>query len=61
MSARPSISSAAALWRIARIGRPVTGRMLLAVVAGVGAAGAAIGLTATSAWLISRAAERPPV
>jgi thiol reductant ABC exporter CydC subunit len=61
MSARPGISSGTALWRIARIGRPVTGRMLLAVVAGVGAAGAAIGLTATSAWLISRAAERPPV
>jgi thiol reductant ABC exporter CydC subunit len=35
--------------------------MLLAVVAGAAAAGAAIGLTATSAWLISRAAERPPV
>jgi ATP-binding cassette subfamily C protein CydC len=35
--------------------------MVLAVAAGVAAAGAAIGLTATSAWLISRAAERPPV
>jgi ATP-binding cassette subfamily C protein CydC len=52
---------AAALWRVALIGRPVFGRMLLAVAAGVAAAGAAIGLTATSAWLISRAAERPPV
>ena len=51
----------AALWRVALIGRPVFGRMLLAVAAGVAAAGAAIGLTATSAWLISRAAERPPV
>ena len=50
-----------ALWRMAQIGRPVTARMLLAVAAGVAAAGAAIGLTATSAWLISRAAERPPV
>ncbi len=50
-----------ALWRVVGIGRPVTGRMLLAVAAGVAAAGAAIGLTATSAWLISRAAERPPV
>jgi len=46
---------------VAGIGRPVFGRMLLAVAAGVAAAGAAIGLTATSAWLISRAAERPPV
>jgi ABC-type transport system involved in cytochrome bd biosynthesis fused ATPase/permease subunit len=31
------------------------------VAAGVAAAGAAIGLTATSAWLVSRAAERPPI
>ena len=52
---------ARALWQVAGIGRPVFGRMLLAVAAGVAAAGAAIGLTATSAWLISRAAERPPV
>jgi thiol reductant ABC exporter CydC subunit len=36
-------------------------RLLLAVIAGVGAAGAAVGLSATSAWLISRAADRPPV
>jgi thiol reductant ABC exporter CydC subunit len=55
------VNAATALWRIARIGRPVTARMALAVAAGVGAAGAAIGLTATSAWLISRAAEQPPV
>jgi thiol reductant ABC exporter CydC subunit len=50
-----------ALRRITRIGRPVIDRLLLAVAAGVAAAGAAIGLTATSAWLVSRAAERPPV
>jgi ATP-binding cassette subfamily C protein CydC len=56
-----SSGGAAALWRVALIGRPVFGRMLLAVAAGVAAAGAAIGLTATSAWLISRAAEHPPV
>jgi thiol reductant ABC exporter CydC subunit len=31
------------------------------VAAGVAAAGAAIGLTATAAWLVSRAAERPPI
>src|ERR1035437_9466047 len=55
------MSGPIALWRIASIGRPVTARMALAVLAGVAAAGAAIGLTATSAWLISRAAERPPV
>lgn len=36
-------------------------RLLLAVVLGVGAAASAIGLTATSAWLIVRASEMPPV
>jgi thiol reductant ABC exporter CydC subunit len=54
-------TGAAALWRIARFGRPVTARLMLAVAAGVAAASAAIGLTATSAWLVSRAAEQPPV
>jgi len=34
---------------------------MLAVLAGVGAAGAGVGLMATSAWLISRAALHPPV
>ena len=33
--------------------------MVLAVLAGVGAGGAAIGLAATAAWLISKAAEQP--
>ncbi|GIJ48159.1 hypothetical protein Val02_50450 [Virgisporangium aliadipatigenens] len=41
--------------------RPAGPMLVLAVVAGVGAAGAAIGLIATSAWLISRAALHPPV
>ncbi len=36
-------------------------RVVLAAAAGMAGAGAAVGLTATSAWLISRAAERPPV
>ena len=49
------------LVRIARLGRPVSGRLALAVLAGVGSAVAAIGLASTSAWLISRAAEHPPV
>ena len=39
----------------------MSGRLALAVLAGVGSAAAAIGLAATSAWLISRAAEQPPV
>lgn len=49
------------LLRVVRLAGPVRGRLALAIVAGVGAAGAAVGLTATSAWLISRAAEHPPV
>jgi ATP-binding cassette, subfamily C, bacterial CydCD len=44
---------------ILRIGWPVRGRLVLALLAGVGAGVAAIGLAATSAWLISRAAEQP--
>jgi thiol reductant ABC exporter CydC subunit len=49
------------LRRIARLGRPVRGRLLVATLAGVGAAASAVGLAATSAWLIARAAEQPPV
>ena len=49
------------LVRVVRLAGPVRARLGLAVLAGVGAAGAAVGLTATSAWLISRAAEQPPV
>ncbi|MEU4694764.1 thiol reductant ABC exporter subunit CydC [Actinoplanes sp. NPDC023714] len=41
--------------------KPAAGRLGLALLAGVGAAGAAIALTACSAWLISRAALHPPV
>lgn len=51
----------AALVRIAGFGRPVAARLALALVVGAATAGAAIGLMATSAWLIARAAERPPV
>jgi thiol reductant ABC exporter CydC subunit len=49
------------LLRAAATARPVAGRLLLALLAGAAAAGAAVALAATSAWLISRAAERPPV
>ena len=49
------------LLRVARLGRPVSGRLVAAVLAGMGAAIAAIGLAVVSAWLISRAAEQPPV
>ena len=40
--------------------RPVGGRLVLSTFLGAGALGAGIGLIATSAWLISRASQRPP-
>ncbi len=39
--------------------RPVAGRLAVAALLGAGAIGASIGLIATSAWLISRASQRP--
>jgi thiol reductant ABC exporter CydC subunit len=47
--------------RLLRLAVPVAPRLVLAVVFGVLAAASAVGLTATSAWLISRAAQHPPV
>ncbi len=41
--------------------RPHRGRLALAVLAGSGALGCTVALTATSAWLISAAALHPPV
>jgi len=41
------------------LARPAAGRLALATLLGAGAVGAAIGLIATSAWLISRSAQRP--
>lgn len=49
------------LLRAAASARGVAGRLALAMLAGTLAAGSAVALTATSAWLISRAAEQPPV
>jgi thiol reductant ABC exporter CydC subunit len=46
---------------VAALGRPVAARLLLAVLVGAAASAASVGLLSTSAWLISRAAERPPV
>ncbi|MHA6793976.1 thiol reductant ABC exporter subunit CydC [Pseudonocardia bannensis] len=47
--------------RIAAYGRPVGRRLVLAVVCGAVALAAAVGLLATSAWLIARAAQHPPI
>ncbi|TDD59748.1 thiol reductant ABC exporter subunit CydC, partial [Actinomadura darangshiensis] len=47
--------------RLIRFARPGRGRLVLAVVFGGLALGSGAGLMATSAWLISRAAQHPPV
>ncbi|WP_211177447.1 thiol reductant ABC exporter subunit CydC [Pseudonocardia acidicola] len=47
--------------RVAAFGRPARGRLALAAVLGAVALGAAVGLMATSAWLIARAAQHPPI
>lgn len=49
----------ASLLRTLAIARPAAGRLALATLLGAGAVAAAIGLIATSAWLISRSAQRP--
>lgn len=46
---------------VLRLGWAVRGRLALSILAGIGAAGSAVALTGTSAWLISRAAEQPPI
>lgn len=50
-----------ALVRVVRLGRSGRGRLTLAVLLGVLAAGAAVALAGVSAWLVARAAEQPPV
>jgi thiol reductant ABC exporter CydC subunit len=49
----------APLLRTLAIARPAAGRLALATLLGAGAVAAAIGLIVTSAWLISRASQRP--
>ncbi|MEU7302066.1 thiol reductant ABC exporter subunit CydD [Streptomyces sp. NPDC007206] len=51
----------AVLARVRRISGPWRGRMLLALLLGSLALGSAVGLMATSGWLISRASQQPPV
>ncbi|NLU69612.1 thiol reductant ABC exporter subunit CydD [Streptomyces sp. HNM0574] len=52
---------ARALARVRRTARPVRGRLALALLLGALALGSAVGLMATSGWLISRASQQPPV
>ncbi|XRQ07387.1 thiol reductant ABC exporter subunit CydC [Actinomadura welshii] len=47
--------------RLLRFARPGWGRLAVAIAFGVLALGSGVGLMATSAWLISRAAQHPPV
>lgn len=47
--------------RLMALSRPVTWRLLLAGVLGALAIGSSVGLLATSAWLISRASQQPPI
>jgi ATP-binding cassette subfamily C protein CydC len=49
----------APLGRTLSVARPAAGRLALATLLGAGAIGAAIALLGTSAWLISRASQRP--
>ncbi len=49
----------APLLRTLALARPAAGRLTLATLLGAGAVAAAIALIATSAWLISRSAQRP--
>jgi thiol reductant ABC exporter CydC subunit len=49
------------LLEAALIARPLWSRLAVAALAGAGAIGASVALTATSAWLLSRAAQHPSV
>ncbi|WP_037825572.1 thiol reductant ABC exporter subunit CydD [Streptomyces sp. NRRL B-1347] len=49
------------LARVRAVARPRRGRLALALLLGSLALGSAVGLMATSGWLISRASEQPPV
>ncbi|WP_216587183.1 thiol reductant ABC exporter subunit CydD [Streptomyces brasiliscabiei] len=49
------------LTRVRRTAGPRRGRLVLALVLGSLALGSAVGLMATSGWLISRASQQPPV
>jgi len=53
--------SADPLWRAVRLLEVDRRRFALAVLAGAGGLGSAVGLAAVSAWLIARASQMPPV
>lgn len=57
----PSSPAPAALTRVRRTASPLRPRFALALLLGTLALLSAVGLMATSAWLISRASQQPPV
>ncbi|WP_327155803.1 thiol reductant ABC exporter subunit CydD [Streptomyces tubercidicus] len=57
----PGTARGAALTRLRRLARAHRARFALALLLGSLALGSAVGLMATSGWLISRAAQQPPV
>ncbi|MGW0839543.1 thiol reductant ABC exporter subunit CydD [Streptomyces sp. NPDC002787] len=59
--ASPHVSRHAVLGRVRHMAGPRRGRLALALLLGSLALGSAVGLMATSGWLISRASQQPPV
>ncbi|MFF4832337.1 thiol reductant ABC exporter subunit CydD [Streptomyces sp. NPDC001315] len=59
--ARPTTSAHGALARVRAMAGARRGRLALALLLGSLALGSAVGLMATSGWLISRASQQPPV
>ncbi|WP_093790325.1 thiol reductant ABC exporter subunit CydD [Streptomyces sp. cf124] len=57
----PLGQSGGVLTRVRRMAAPRRGRLALALLLGSLALGSAVGLMATSGWLISRASQQPPV
>ncbi|MFI6583253.1 thiol reductant ABC exporter subunit CydD [Embleya sp. NPDC050493] len=57
----PVLAGAGPGRRLLALARPLRARLALAVLCGALALGSSVGLMATSAWLISRASEHPPV
>ncbi|MGW0660279.1 thiol reductant ABC exporter subunit CydD [Streptodolium elevatio] len=58
---RPGSARTSTFRRLLALARPVRSRLALAVLLGAVALGSSVGLMATSAWLISRASQHPPV
>jgi len=60
-AAASAVSRAGVLARVRAMSGPRRGRLALALLLGSLALGSAVGLMATSGWLISRASQQPPV